>query len=134
MNKVAETVAKGLFKAATKTATKILTQEPEQYDQEQQEDQEQQPRHTPTTMKPQPRYTTNSHIRPTSIASTMLTFAALTSGFQTTPHMQDVCKPYGIIREEQTFQLIGTTKDIVHISEHAKIMSCLLYTSPSPRD
>ena len=49
MNKIAETVAKGLLKAATKTATKVLTQEPEQYDQEPQEDQEQQPRHTPTT-------------------------------------------------------------------------------------
>ena len=51
MNKVAETVAKGLFKAATKTATKLLTQEPEQYDQEPQEDQEQQPRYTPTTIE-----------------------------------------------------------------------------------
>ena len=122
MNKVAETVAKGLFKAATKTATKMLTQEPEQYDQEPQENQEQQPQHIPTTMKPQQRYTTNTYMRPTSIASTMLTFAALTSGLQTTAHMQDVCKPYGIIREEQTFQLIGTTKDIVDISEHAKIM------------
>ena len=57
MNKVAETVAKGLFKAASKTATKLLTQEPEQYDQEPQEDQEQQPRYAPTTMKPQQRYT-----------------------------------------------------------------------------
>ena len=36
--------------------------------------------------------------------------------------MQDFYKPYGIIREEQTFQLIGTTKDIVDIPDHAKIM------------
>ena len=78
MNKVAGTVAKGLFKAASKTATKLLTQEPEQYDQEPQEDQEQQPRYAPTTMKPQQRYTTNTYIKPTSIATTMLTFAALT--------------------------------------------------------
>ena len=73
-------------------------------------------------MKPQQRYTKNNYMRPTSIASTMLTFAALTSGLQTSTHMQDVCKPYGIIREEQTFQLIGETEDIVNIAEHAKIM------------
>ena len=113
MNKVAGAVAKGLFKAATKSATKFLTQEAEQYDQEPQEDHEpqenqepQEDQYAPTTMKPQQRYTTNTYLRPTSIATTMLTFAALTSGLQTTAHMQDVCKSYG----------------------------CLLYTSPSPRD
>ena len=129
MNKVVGTVAKGLFKAATKSATKFLTQEAEQYDQEPQQDHEpqenqepQEDQYAPTTMKPQQRYTTNTYLRPPSIATTMLTFAALTSGLQTTAHMQDVCKSYGIIREEQTFQLVGTTKDVVDIAEHAKIM------------